>query len=251
MFDDLLSKEQRNRKGKTFDKLGMDSENRCLDLDWYKSCTDSISYKINKMGFRDIDHKSLKEKVFVIGDSFTMGIGQPYEQTWPCLLEELLDQSVVKLSADGASNDWIRAVFDRVSFLQPRAVFVMLSFNHREMVRLSDRVDHLQYDEKMLHDPLRIEQITLRTKANFDHMVRIAQETNFTVIFTAVPEFDLLKRDLQLREEIVSYQRFLSKAPLSVFKKFNDLSRDGYHFGKKTCKEIAKNLYIRYREEGR
>jgi hypothetical protein len=200
------------------------------------------------MGFRDRDHKSLHGKIFAIGDSFTMGIGQPYEHTWPSILEDMMKETVVKLAADGAGNDWMREVFNRITDLKPKAVFVMLSFLHREMIYDGGSLIHLHYDEREIDQPGWSKKMLQRTMENLDSMNSLAVEHGFPVFFTAVPEFDCVQRSEELREKMIHYPRLNSVAPSRVFQRFDDLARDGFHFGKKTCENIAKNLYSNYRE---
>ena len=41
------------------------------------------------------------------GDSFTAGIGQPQEETWPQLLQKKIGKRCLNLGEDGCSNDTI------------------------------------------------------------------------------------------------------------------------------------------------
>ena len=57
-----------------------------------------VEYAINEHGFRDTnDHRSPnpehKTRILLLGDSFTFGQGVNYDQTWPVLVEELLQKS--------------------------------------------------------------------------------------------------------------------------------------------------------------
>jgi hypothetical protein len=250
MFDDLLSHSQLSRKESIFFNTGIDCEEKCFDVDWYKSYKHNISYKINDMAFRDQYHESLKEKIFVIGDSFTMGIGQPYEHTWPYLLEKMLDEPIVKLSADGASNDWIRMVFDRIISLDPKAIFVMLSFLNRKISYDNGTVIHLHYDEEIFSRPNWAEKMQQKTIDNLDSMIHTSRKYHIPSFFTAVPDFDCIQRSISIRKGLICYPRLnLVNQNFNALKKIDDLARDGFHFGKKTCEEIAKNLYSNYREK--
>lgn len=54
------------------------------------------NYTINKMGFRGLDfdprNKNGKVRIFCVGDSNTIGLACPLEDTWPTRLENLLNQ---------------------------------------------------------------------------------------------------------------------------------------------------------------
>lgn len=252
MFDDLLSQSQLSRKGQTLDNSGIDSEGSCFDLQWYKSFPHPISYQINSMGFRDRDHGSLEGKVFAIGDSFTMGIGQPYEHTWPVMLENLLGEEIVKLAGDGVSNDWIQRVLDKVIEMRPKAVFVMLTFVHRELIKNSEGIKHLHYDEDAsFYHPEWNEKMLDKTKEYLEKMRSSATRLKIPVFFTAVPEFDMVKRSPEVRGSLIQYPRLATNVQLTTLKRLNDLARDGFHFGKRSCEDIAKNLYTKYKEEMR
>ena len=252
MFDDLLTQNQLSRKGQFFNNSGIDSEESCFDLEWYRSFQDPVSYQINSMGFRDRDHDSLENKMFAIGDSFTMGIGQPYEHTWPVMLGNLLGEDIVKLAGDGVSNQWIQEVFDRIIELRPKAVFVMLTFVHRELVRSKEGIKHLHYDEDAsYYHPQWNEKMLEKTKQHLDEMRSSAARSRIPVFFTAVPEFDMIKRSSETRESLIKYPRLTTGAQLTVLKRLNDLARDGFHFGKRSCEDIAKNLHMKYKEEKR
>ena len=70
---------------------GMDTLEECQDKDHYLSYTKDISYRYNSRGFRDHEWpEDLSDVVWCVGDSFTVGIGQPFEETWPQLLGKKL-----------------------------------------------------------------------------------------------------------------------------------------------------------------
>lgn len=67
----------------------------------------------NNDGFRDINHPITKEeneyRIICLGNSFTEGIGAPYDSTWPALLKEKLKNNTTKkitvLNAGISSSD--------------------------------------------------------------------------------------------------------------------------------------------------
>lgn len=246
MFDDLLCIEHYDRRGKTLSNFGMDSEALCLDINWYKSFSKNISYVINQNGFRDANHDDFQNHYFAIGDSFTFGLGQPYEETWPVQLENLLNAPVIKLACDGASNDWIRLVVDRIMQFKPKAIFIMLSFAHRELTFNNDYIKHLQYNEEHFKDLKWAENMIEKTKKHLVEIQSICKQSDTPVFFTAVPYFDLISTSKEIRNILIPYRRLFSAAPLQVYQKFSDLARDGLHFGQKTSNEVATNFYNVY-----
>ena len=115
---------------------GSDSEKRCLNLAHFKQYPWPIEYHYNSRGFRDAEWPEspaeLQNAIWVVGDSFTVGLGSPAEHTWPQVLAQKTGRRVINVSMDGASNAWIsrraRAIIDQVA---PDNVIVMWSYLHR------------------------------------------------------------------------------------------------------------------------
>jgi len=122
---------------------GIDSLEHCLDKKHFLNYPHSIEYTYNSRGFRDREWPDsldeLRSAVWCIGDSFTVGIGQPLAHIWPQVLSDTLDQRTINISMDGASNDWIyRRAIDIQRCVHPDHMIVMWSYTHR---RESDRID--------------------------------------------------------------------------------------------------------------
>lgn len=74
----------------------------------------------------------LQESVWCLGDSFTVGLGQPWEQTWPQILQKKIKRRTINVSMDGASNDWIaRRALQIISEVAPRHIVIVWSYTHR------------------------------------------------------------------------------------------------------------------------
>ena len=96
----------------------------------------NIEYVYNSRGFRDLEWPSstedLKDAIWCIGDSFTVGVGAPFEHTWPHRLGKLANKRIVNVSMDGASNQWIaRTVEKIVQAINPTNIVIMWSYTHR------------------------------------------------------------------------------------------------------------------------
>jgi hypothetical protein len=77
---------------------GMDTLEKCLDKDHYLSYTKDISYRYNSRGFRDHEWpEDLSDVIWCVGDSFTVGIGQPFEETWPNILQKQIGMRCLNL----------------------------------------------------------------------------------------------------------------------------------------------------------
>jgi hypothetical protein len=240
VFDHLLPIEQLLRKGSTFEFSGIDSLEKCLNKDWFLSFKDSIDYKINSWGFRDYEQEQIKNNYVAIGDSYTMGLGQPFHCIWPKQLELILKENVINLSSDGASNQWILEILKFILPKNPKAVFVMLSFSHRELKFLEGTVEHLHFDPSINENILIKRLLEIHSS-----ITMLKKEYNIPILISAIPDnTSYVVRD-QLN--LINYLRFSkqylnSQLILKLFQMRNDLARDGYHFGEKTSLEIAQNF---------
>ena len=90
---------------------GMDSDAKCPDKKQFKSFPYEVDYHYNSRGFRDLEWPDsldeLKQSIWCIGDSFTVGIGSPIDHTWVRQVELKTKKRCINISLDGASNFWI------------------------------------------------------------------------------------------------------------------------------------------------
>lgn len=115
---------------------GMDHYSQCLDKKHFKSYPYSVEYTYNSRGFRDHEWpesvEDLKQAIWCVGDSFTVGIGSPYSHTWPARLAALTGRRTVNVSMDGASNQWISRVTKQIlEQVAPKDIVIMWSYTHR------------------------------------------------------------------------------------------------------------------------
>lgn len=115
---------------------GMDHPEQCVDKDHFQNYPWQIEYFYNRFGMRDhawpeqLD--DLTRAVWCIGDSFTVGIGQPFEHIWPQVLSQHIGLRTINVSKDGASNGWIsQAAVEIINEYQPRNIVIMWSYLHR------------------------------------------------------------------------------------------------------------------------
>ena len=114
----------------------LDSLDLCLDKEHFQNYSKKISYKYNSRGFRDHEWpENLSDVIWCVGDSFTVGLGQPFEETWPQVLENKMGKRCINLGEDGCSNDRIQSrVNDIIENHKPRLIVVMWSYLHRRFV---------------------------------------------------------------------------------------------------------------------
>lgn len=179
---------------------GLDSHNRCLDKRHFKSYPYDIEYVYNSRGFRDEEWpattEELKQSIWCVGDSFTVGIGSPLEHTWPYQVSQQLKQRTINVSMDGASNQWIaRKALDIINKIQPKLVIIQWSYIHRyelDDITLCDEDRRMKFGNNFYND--------LAMSSQF---IKLIQQPEFSVanpttkvIHSFIPKFGI-KFDVQ------------------------------------------------------
>lgn len=142
---------------------GTDTLEKCVDREHYKSYTKHISYRYNSRGFRDHEWpEDLSDVVWCVGDSFTVGIGQPFEETWPQLLENKTGKRCLNIGQDGCANDTMALRIQEICKLyKPKLIVVMWSYFSRrridcENVRFDKNDFGFERDIKNFHKNFKI-----------------------------------------------------------------------------------------------
>lgn len=132
-------------KNKSMEFNIIDSYELCLNKQHFKKYSKKIYYEYNSRGFRDFEWEmdTLNETIFCVGDSFMVGIGQPFEETLPQLLKYRTNTNTINISMDGASNEWIsRKVNYIIEHIAPRVVVIQWSYSghtiHEGRVQMKD-----------------------------------------------------------------------------------------------------------------
>jgi hypothetical protein len=125
-----------SRINQLWEYSGIDSLEHCLDAKHFKQYAHAITYNYNSRGFRDQEwpekDDDLKNAIWCIGDSFTVGIGSPIEHIWPGLLHKQTGQRTINVSMDGASNNWIsRKAVDILQIVNPKYIVIHWSYSNR------------------------------------------------------------------------------------------------------------------------
>ena len=77
-----------------------------------------------------------------IGDSFTVGIGNPIEHTWPYLLEQRLKSTCINVAMDGASNEWMsRKISELLNEVTPKYIIIHWTYSHRREMSIDPTKD--------------------------------------------------------------------------------------------------------------
>lgn len=123
----------RSRMNQHWDHSGIDSLENCLNKKHFEEYPHKVSYVYNSRGFRDAewpeDHDQLQNAIWCVGDSFTVGLGSPYEHIWPQRLQQALGQRTINVSMDGASNNWIsRRACGILQTVAPKTMVIQWSY---------------------------------------------------------------------------------------------------------------------------
>jgi hypothetical protein len=215
---------------------GMDSPNGALDKKHFDSYKKPVWYNYNSRGFRDNEWPSnLSDVIWCIGDSFTVGLGQPFEETWVQQLNNYY--KAVNISMDGASNEWmVRKAKYIIDNVRPKNIIIQWSHCHRRErpnQSLSDMARRRHYvHTDGLYDDL---------KNHFNCMREIEQyKNNSNIIHSWIPDHCIDDEDNNFISKI--FNRYYIELECQVLDNTRlDLARDGYHYDVLTAKRYVKH----------
>lgn len=244
----ILEVEERKNLKISFN--GMDHIDRCADKDHFLNYKKIVTYEYNSKGFRDDEWPTnLQNKIWCVGDSFTVGIGQPQNETWPRLLEKSLKEKCINISEDGCSNDLIslRAKYIIENY-NPKAVIIMWSYFWRRFI--NGKNIHFDPDKRELpKDDL------FNFLRNFSTVNNVNND-RCTIINFVIPdcfiESDLLIKKKFLKKDKKNINKILRSIDTNFSKNLIeveqiDYARDGNHFDLLTCQSIVKEV-VKYIE---
>jgi hypothetical protein len=133
ILPDLVLPSRRNQR---WQYSGLDSPDQCLNKNHFVNYPYTVEYAYNSRGFRDdewpADIHDLESSIWCVGDSFTVGLGQPYPHIWPQVLQTRTSVRTINVSMDGASNQWIaRRSRQIIETIAPKYMVIMWSYIHR------------------------------------------------------------------------------------------------------------------------
>lgn len=196
-----------------------------------------LDYKFNNRGLRDIDWvedlQTMKESVWVVGDSGSSGIGIPFESIWPRQLTKMLDTRIYNASKQNSCNvEWMFAnAKDIINTIAPKLLIIQWTWLWRNNVHkkpptsihvINKMLDFLNTDKK---DSNII--ITLIKKIE-----EIKQNTNIIHVF--VPWC----------HDVYGFLEKVEELPLDKVYSYEwDLARDEYHYGVESHRINAENIF--------
>ena len=188
---------------------------------------DSISYSFNDLGFRCENYHEGNNYILVSGCSHTMGIGIPYEHTWPAQLQQEFfpDFKIYNAAKGAASNDYIvRSVYQLLPIVKPK--IVMVAWTHRP------RYELVSYG---------VVQAMLPTSLNFskEHVDESFQNYRFdkNQIF-----LKLLCKQHNIILVNMEWEEIVKEGSQDHY----DVGRDQQHGGRKFNKFVSTQFYKKY-----
>lgn len=227
------------------DYTGIDSLEKCFDKNHFKNYPHKISYKFNSRGFRDDEWpENLENCIWCFGDSFTVGLGQRYENIWPKLLQSEINQRTIVVSINGASNEWLsRKITELVKEISPKNIIVQWSYvNRRERIlapgeSLTDMERRIWLDEDATH-----EDDIINTLSCIKKVQTTCDDYKTVIVHSFVPRF------LMTGDATRFFDEFFNLSPLFVPLIQVDFARDYLHYDLKTStifvKEIVKSNFL-------
>ena len=267
-----------------WDYSGSDSIDRCLDKKHFKNYPHTVKYVYNSRGFRDAEWpesiEELKNAIWCIGDSFTVGVGSPLEHTWPYLLQQETGRRCINVSMDGASNEWIaRKTQAIIKEINPTDIVIMWSYASRrenknlllsdedrriKAVRVSDSEDFMNFKLCMdsvaqfninhtvipnfgIDTVLRLQELVKTYNdvkdVTWDSVVTINDFSNLplNIVTELINDFKVYDRMLELSEIIRIIDYCRSVHNLLEVEQL-DYARDYHHFDLITAQHIVDKL---------
>ena len=249
-----------DRVNKTFTECGLDTRNRCFDTQHFDTYPWSVEYCYNSRGLRDTEWpNNLDDIVWCIGDSFTVGLGCPWNHTWPQVITQKTNRRTINIGMDGASNFWIarqaRLILEKI---QPRHCVIQWSFLHRTENHHLSPIHHTAQSSDPTH--------------NIPQWRKLCEEfADYTTVIQSVipgaapgigrreaegwwcnqrqpgwPEIlpDSLPKDIAMPAEFNHHWQLQS-----ILKDFNvilvqqkDLARDGFHYDIQTAEWFVEQI---------
>jgi len=259
----------------------MDSRSDCLDKKHFDNYPYLVDYQFNSRGFRDAEWPELTElvnSIWCIGDSFTAGLGAPYNHAWPAVLKSVSKKNTINVSMDGASNDWIsRKILRILDTISPKNIVVQWSYFSRlesTDVTLSDEDRRLQFADNDLSlknefDNFKknfslIESAKLKTNIIHSFIPNTSSLVNVKNIWNNLKGADWPKHPPETRKDLHSLKSFIINELVTVdqfehikiYSEYCELlsnsniinytqidwARDSFHYDIKTATKIVDEI---------
>lgn len=233
---------------------GIDSLKLCDNKQHFNNYKKQVNYVYNSRGFRDDEWPNdLNDCIWCIGDSFTAGLGQPQDETWPSILRKFTNKRTINVSMDGASNEWCNRIASAIiKNYKANIIIVQWSFisrrelNDSNLSDLKRRVWCNSSDLKNSNEISVLKNNIINTINCINDLENKALHT--TLIHTFVPNFDRTgyifpDNSTHIWEYAREKLNFDINNTLSILDNEQiDYSRDGFHYDIQTSTKFVKNI---------
>jgi hypothetical protein len=272
-----------SRVNEIWNYSGMDNRSDCLDKKHFDNYPYLVNYRHNSRGFRDAEWPELIEfidSVWCVGDSFTAGVGVPYNHTWPAVLKSVSKKNTINVSMDGASNDWIsRKTLRILDIVSPKNIVIQWSYFNRVEIDDTtlldeDRRKHFHYNELSLRHKFDnfkknfslVESAKLKTNIIHSFVPRASSLSlmNVNYIWNGLKSANWPKHPPKTRKDLHSLEPFIINELIAVdqfeyieiYSEYCELlrnaniinytqidrARDGHHYDIKTATNVVDEI---------
>ena len=208
------------------DIFGMDSIEECRSKSLFKNFPYPVSYRFNSLGYRDRNiSEYIKNPIITVGDSFTVGLGLPADLIYPVQLEKLVNHQVLNFSMNGASNDWMARKLELIlKYFSPIAIIVHYTFSARRELDRPDWFDN----ERVQCEPIYTEEENYNNWLTNHNKIQTLT-ASIPTWYSFLPQWHTDPNVVDHIENQIKFEQI-------------DQARDGFHYGAKTCLNLA-HLY--------
>lgn len=213
----------------------MDALATCLDKWHFRWYPFTVTYQYNSRGFRDNEWPNdLYNSIWCLGDSFTVGLGSPFDHTWPQVLGRRSGRDVINVSMDGASNQWIsrqgRLILQQI---RPKTMIIMWSFFHRREMCCPDSAQITDMERRLHLD------VNANDHDNLQDFLRCFESVQSSADSAGTHVMHLMIPNASPSKIPKAADDFLGE----VHQK--DRARDGFHFDLITSETVCDKILVR------
>tara|TARA_B100001057_G_scaffold407205_1_gene420958 strand:- start:385 stop:1266 length:882 start_codon:yes stop_codon:yes gene_type:complete len=201
---------------------------------------DKISYAFNSRGFRDEDWpetiEEMRDSIWMIGDSFTMGMGVAYEDSYKVQMEKRTGKRVIDVSLDGTNPNWRRRIALKIMReINPKVIFVHWGYIWRYKRKYRTLAQEVRDTIFRNQEESAIEGFIQTHKRTWD------EPFNGTLYHNFLPKF--AGQDKSAKYIFSKIQEYTG--PDNPYITWDheqlDTGRDGWHWGTKTINKYVEN----------
>jgi len=233
-----------NKKNLTTNTSGIDSLESCIFKDYFKNFKYNVVYNYNSHGFRGEEWpKTIQEAqsaIWCIGDSFTAGIGSPYNHTWTQVLQHKSNKTAINVSMDGSSNEWIaKTAIKILNEVKPVNMVLMWSYIHRRHgITDTNLKRNTIIDDEQLRQHF-IDSTDAEDMENFSQCIQslLPWKNQTNLIHLTIPKY--APSNLIDQGHAILCQHYTNVIP--YFRNL-DFARDFHHFDIKTSEHVVSEM---------